>query len=185
MKLFIHSQTSTVQLWKFGNWKLHPTLSWACDYVSMLGLKLNHVSKRGYWCCCDLILRQMDITDIRTGIPVPDKSETHDDVIKWKHFPRNWPFVRRIHRSPVNSRHKGQWRGALMFSLICVWINDWVNNREVGNLRRHRAHCDVIVETRTPGINVANRAFDCWAANLPWIYLQLISRRFQNLKRIW
>ena len=23
----------------------------------------------------------------------------HDDVIKWKHFPRNWPFVRRIHRS--------------------------------------------------------------------------------------
>ena len=30
----------------------------------------------------------------------------HDDVIKWKHFPRNWPFVRRIHRSPVNSRTK-------------------------------------------------------------------------------
>ena len=27
----------------------------------------------------------------------------HDDVIKWKHFPRNWPFVRGIHRSPVNS----------------------------------------------------------------------------------
>ena len=50
----------------------------------------------------------------------------HDDVIKWKHFPRNWPFVRGIHRSPVNSPHKGQWRGALMFSLICVWINDWV-----------------------------------------------------------
>ena len=48
----------------------------------------------------------------------------HDDVIKWKHFPRYWPFVRGIHRSPVNSPHKGQWRGALMFSLICVWIND-------------------------------------------------------------
>ena len=32
----------------------------------------------------------------------------HDDVIKWKHFPRYWPFVRGIHRSPVNSRHKGQ-----------------------------------------------------------------------------
>ena len=44
----------------------------------------------------------------------------HDDVIKWKHFPRYWPFVRGIHRSPVNSPHKGQWRGALMFSLICV-----------------------------------------------------------------
>ena len=42
----------------------------------------------------------------------------HDDVIKWKHFPRYWPFVRGIHRSPVNSPNKGQWRGALMFSLI-------------------------------------------------------------------
>ena len=64
-----------------------------------------------------------------------------DDVNKWKHFPRNWAFVRGIHRSP----HKGQWRGALMFSLICVWINDWVNNREAGDLRRYRAHYDVIV----------------------------------------
>ena len=35
---------------------------------------------------------------------------SHDDVIKWKHFPRNWPFVRGIHRGPVNSPHKGQWR---------------------------------------------------------------------------
>ena len=40
---------------------------------------------------------------------------------------------------------KGQWHGALMFSLICVWINDWVNNREAGDLRRYRAHYDVIV----------------------------------------
>ena len=39
----------------------------------------------------------------------------YDDVIKWKHFLRYWPFVRGIHRSPVNSPHKGQWRGALMF----------------------------------------------------------------------
>ena len=47
----------------------------------------------------------------------------HDDVIKWKHFPRHWPLVRGIHRSPVNSPHKGQWRWALLYSLICVWIN--------------------------------------------------------------
>ena len=46
---------------------------------------------------------------------------------------------------PVNSSNKGQWRGALMFSLICTWINSWANNREPGDLRRHRAHCDVIV----------------------------------------
>ena len=43
------------------------------------------------------------------------------------------------------SPHKGQWRGALMFSLICVWINGWVNNREAGDLRRYRAHHDVTV----------------------------------------
>ena len=70
---------------------------------------------------------------------------TYDYVIKWKHFPRYWPFKRGIHRSPVNSPHKGQWRGALMFSLICVWTNGWVNNREAGDLRRYRADYDVIV----------------------------------------
>ena len=46
---------------------------------------------------------------------------------------------------PVNSPHKGQWRGALMFSLICAWINHWVNNREGGVLRRHRGYYDVNV----------------------------------------
>ena len=46
---------------------------------------------------------------------------------------------------PVNSSHKGQWRGALMFSLICVWINNWVNNGEAGDLRRYRIHYDVTV----------------------------------------
>ena len=70
---------------------------------------------------------------------------THDDVIKWKHFPRYWPFARGIHRSPVNSPHKGQWRGALMFSLFCAWINGWVTTREAGDFRRSRAHYDVIV----------------------------------------
>ena len=64
---------------------------------------------------------------------------------KWKHFPRYWPFVRGIHRSPVNSPHKDQWHGDLMFSLICVWINGWVNNREAGDLRRYRAHHDITV----------------------------------------
>ena len=69
----------------------------------------------------------------------------HDDVIKWRHFPRYWPFVRGIHRSPVNSPHKGQWCGALMFTLICARINGWENNREAGDLRRYRTHYDVIV----------------------------------------
>ena len=75
---------------------------------------------------------------------VPD-GRLHDDVIKWKQFPRYWPIVRGIHRSPVNSLHKVQWRGALMFSLIYARINGWVNNREAGDLRRYRAHYDITV----------------------------------------
>ena len=71
--------------------------------------------------------------------------QIHDDVIEWKHFPPYWPFVRGIHRSPVNSPHKGQWREALMFSLICAWVSGWVNNVKAGDLRRHHAHYDVIV----------------------------------------
>ena len=72
-------------------------------------------------------------------------SHRHDDVIKWKHFSRYWPFVRGIRWSPVNSPRKGQWRGAMMFSLICAWANGWVNNRGAGDLRRHRIRYDVTV----------------------------------------
>ena len=78
----------------------------------------------------------------------------HDDVIKWKHFPRYWPFdlkwiflllpfMREIHWSQMNFPHKEQRRGAVIFSLICAWTNDWVNNRNASDLRRHRPHYDV------------------------------------------
>ena len=73
------------------------------------------------------------------------RDHLRDDVIKWKRFPRYWSFVKGIHRSPVDSPHKGQWRGALIFSLIYAWTNGWANNRDAGDLRRHRAHYDVIV----------------------------------------
>ena len=72
-------------------------------------------------------------------------SFSNDDVIKWKHFRLCWPFVRGINRSSVNYPQKGQWRGALMFSLICAWINGWVNNGEVGELRRHHTHYNFTV----------------------------------------
>ena len=72
----------------------------------MLGLKSNNVSKR-----CPRCLIWWPSVTIRP----------HDDVIKWKHFPRYWPFVRGIHQSPLNSPHKGQWRRALIFYLICAW----------------------------------------------------------------
>ena len=75
---------------------------------------------------------------------------SHDDVIKWKQFPRYWPFVRGIHRSSVNSPHKIHWRRALMCSLIWAWINGWVNNCVADDLRRHRAHHNVIVMASRP-----------------------------------
>ena len=91
-----------------------------------------HLSRHN-WC------RQKRANLTATGIR-PWMSN-HDDVTKWKHFPRYWPFVREIHRPP----HKDQWRGALMFSLICAWINGWINNGKAGDLGRHRTHYDVTV----------------------------------------
>ena len=82
----------------------------------------------------------------------------HDGVIKWKQFPRCWPFVRGIHRSMVNSPQKGQWRLAFTISLICAWINGWVNNREADDLRRHSAHYDVVVRIQGPMVT-----FLCYA----------------------
>ena len=49
----------------------------------------------------------------------------------------------------MNSPHKGQWRRVLMFSFACAWTNSWLNNRDAGDLRRHRAHYDVTVMTWT------------------------------------
>ena len=65
--------------------------------------------------------------------------------LKWKHFPRYWSFAGGIHRPPVNSPHKGQWRGALMSTLICAWTNGWVNSPDADDLRRHRVHHNVTV----------------------------------------
>ena len=68
---------------------------------------------------------------------------SHDGVIKWKHFPRYWPFVREIPRSPVNSPHKGQWRGAFMFSFMffLTWpLAGWQHSCQP--IRSHvRNHC--------------------------------------------
>ena len=108
----------------------------------------------------------------------------HDDVIKWKLFPRYWPFVRGIHRLPVNSPHRGQWRGVLIFSLMYARIHGWVNNREAGDLRRHLAHYDVIVmiikNYQVQRVNLVllvlrHEYYNMW---LPWLY---ISQREQAI----
>ena len=56
-----------------------------------------------------------------------------------------------VWNSPVTGEfpHKGQWRGALMFSLIWAWTNGWVSNQNFGDLRGHHAHYDVTVVTQS------------------------------------
>ena len=67
----------------------------------------------------------------------------------WRHQMETFSALLAIVRGiPVNSPHKGQWRGALMFSLISARINGWVNNREAGDLRRILPHYDVTVMTK-------------------------------------
>ena len=89
--------------------------------------------------------QEVTVDSAQRPCTLQQRNNPHDYIVKLKHFPRCWPFVRGIHRSPVNSMHRGQWRGALMFSLIRTWVNGWANNREASDLRRHRAHYDIIM----------------------------------------
>ena len=84
---------------------------------------------------------------------------SYDDVIKWKYFPHSWPFVWGIHQSPVNSSHKGQWCGALMFSLICAWIDRRLCKQSWGwwfetPLCSLWCHCNVVVSLKLPRTRV-------------------------------
>ena len=49
-------------------------------------------------------------------------------------FSRYWPFVLQM---PMAR--------SFDVSLICAWINAWVNNGEAGDLKRHLADYDVTV----------------------------------------
>ena len=101
----------------------------------------------------------------------PEFSHIDDDVMKWKHYPCYWPFVWRIHRSPVNYP-KGQWRGALVFCLICACTNGWVNNRDAGDLRRkgHKCllwrHCNVASMHCVYAVHCRRRHVVGWKTNI-------------------
>ena len=84
-----------------------------------------------------------------TGVNLGCIVWVHDDVINWRYFPSHWPFVRGIHRWPVDSLHKGQWHGVFMFSLMCPWTNSWANNRDAVEFETLWCslwrHCNVMV----------------------------------------
>ena len=89
------------------------------------------------------------------GIPTVTKKltgfwplELHDDVIKWKHFPRYWPFCGELNSHQwilLTEASNAEARRASMFSLIDTWTNGWVNNQDASGLRCHRVHYDVTV----------------------------------------
>ena len=117
-----------------------------CNYLFIFPQIISICEWSIPWTLCKSAMEVESISMCCIGYVIASTSTSmHGDVIQWKHFPRYWPFVREIHRSPANSPHKGQWHGALMFPLVCGWINDWANTRDAGDLRRHRAHYDVIV----------------------------------------
>ena len=89
---------------------------------------------------------------------------------------------------PVNSPHKGQWRGSLMLSLICVWMNGCVNNRETGDLRRHRAHYDVRVmitsEITLYGMGPRNQHQTTTKHNKTWAECILLWHTYESISYI-
>ena len=77
-------------------------------------------------------------------------------------FPRYWPFVRGIHRSPVNSPHKGQWCGALVF----LSAPESKLGKAV-DLERYRAHYNVTV-MRFAIAWTHGRIFNWWFIHVYW-----------------
>ena len=66
-------------------------------------------------------------------------------LVTGNHLPWYWSSLLGKFLSPLDSPNKGQWRGALVFSLICAWINGRAYNRDADDLRCYRAHYDVTV----------------------------------------
>ena len=78
-----------------------------------------------------------------------DSHHCHYDVIKWKHFPHYWPFVRGIHQSLVDSSsQRPVTRSFDVFFDLC--LNKWLGNRKQSRSRWFetpsqslRCHCNV------------------------------------------
>ena len=113
----------------------------------------------------------------------PKQITSHDDVIKWKYFPRYWPFGREIHWSPVDSPNKGQWRGALMFSLMCARTNGWAHNQDTGDFRRHGDHFDTIIIWFRSILLLSGKGI-IWAIveHKLWIFISIEIIRVSNVK---
>ena len=148
----------------------------ACEYiVCKIGASLSRTQ-------CGKKTPNLSIIDPLWGEFIGDRCPLiggfrphHDDVVKWKHFPRHWPFVRGIHRSPVNSPHKGLWRGALRVFYLRLnkrlnkqWCGWWFETLSCPLWR----HCNVWLMMR--------RAFPCHilyvtSSYSTWIFCREVS----------
>ena len=142
-----HQSSALLSFWRESalNWWIPLTKGWQCRKHFCV-IIMSSWQLASHWQFEDT--HNFEIININERIMawhLAHNPPPHNDVVKWKHFPRYWPFVWGIHRSPVNSPHKGQWRRSSMFPLISIWINGWANNRDAGDLKLYHAHYDVTV----------------------------------------
>ena len=114
------------------HWPLYNEISWCSDFL-----------------CRRLRIRQRISWNCITMWYVLYYATHWNRCTWWRHQMKIFFTLRAIcegnHRSPVDSPRKGQWRGALMYPLICAWTNDWETNQDTGDLRRSLAHYYVTV----------------------------------------
>ena len=128
------------------------------------------------WCCLEFIKLCHVHMETVEGHIVSDSSacnnSLHDDVIKWKRFPRYWPLCGEFpgHRWIPSQRPVTQ---SFDVSFICAWIDGWVNNRNAGDLRRHCAHHDITVMN----VTLERIGFSVITLWLPYNYLSIIGTR--------
>ena len=107
----------------------------------------------------------------------------HDDVIKGKHFPRYLPYVRGIHRWIPRTKASNAELWCFLWSAP-DWIHGWVNNREACDLRRHRAHYDIIVMLTGHywGTHMTNRHFVFLTTSQPgaWFNIKMSSYQYRT-----
>ena len=129
-------------------------------YLVLMGPNVLNCRKcrlNSFGVCLNWMWYQSSSASFFFSVPVHPLN-TYDDVIKWKYFPRYWTFVRGSHRSTLDSYHKGQWDGALMFSLICVWTrlnkqsSRWWFDSPARSLWRH-CNGKVVTMPTISGIN--------------------------------
>ena len=135
------------QCWVIVNW-IHRVFSEILTKIESFFIQENTSQN----IVCDkvaILSRGRELIVSAKGGPGHNRTGTQS-TSRWRHQMEknsaNWPFVRGIHRLPVNSPHKGQWRGALMFALLNKRLNKqswgwWFETLS----RPFWRHCNVVI----------------------------------------